>query len=649
MSYARSSETHRKWSALRVPLSAMAPMALCFLLAAPADAQYNERPALVGSGAPGVDASGRSIKNKRIRAIHDPDPTAQGATGALIRRDPFLAYQLGRNLNFREFRTRDGVFSTIGNLGGPMPDGTTAKITANNQLSCSGCHNLPQGTPGGGVSFHKDGGFSRNSPHYFGAGLVEMIALQTRAQIISVCDTNGDGWIDVAEATSAPALDVEPYPGGPKVNFGSMALSGGATGVPNLNNIFRVWFVDATGSPVTGASEVDGIATVGFNFHMVVWGWGQGPGRSALNPTNRAFYWDPANAHGGLQSFDPSTTNDPDGDGVSLATIPGAIQFPVTHRAPDDGSAMDALGFSRADPDGDLYMNEISEGDLDLAEWFMLNIPRPAFAGSKKNFIRGVGLMERMKCTTCHQPRWDLKPQDTTFDGDRRLFDLNVTWHKGAQRLEGALKPLYTKVGLDYTPNRSGFAVEGIFSDFKHHDMGDGFKETDYGGVENTLWRTPFLWGVGSGFPWGHDGQSLTIEDAILRHDGEGASSKIAFQSASARDRARLLRFLSNLVLYDIESLPSDLDGDGAISPNFVVAGMDTGTERFNAEWLFQTPLQIQGPVTVAGNVIRSFAGTNIDAAYQQLAPYRVDADSDGWPDIWDAAPGVPGYKDGVN
>jgi hypothetical protein len=102
-------------------------------------------------------------------------------------------------------------------------------------------------------------------------------------------------------------------------------------------------------------------------------------------------------------------------------------------------------------------------------------------------------------------------------------------------------------------------------------------------------------------------------------------------------------------VLYDIESLPSDLDGDGAISPNFVVAGMDTGMERFNAEWLFQTPLQIQGPVTVGGNVINSFAGINVDSAYQQLAPYRIDSDDDGWPDVWDAAPGIPGYKDGVN
>ena len=63
---------------------------------------------------------------------------------------------------------------------------------------------------------------------------------------------------------------------------------------------------------------------------MIVWGWGHGPGRNAINPTNRAFLWDPWKAHGGLEACDPSTTNDPNGDGVSEPTLAGAIQFPVT-------------------------------------------------------------------------------------------------------------------------------------------------------------------------------------------------------------------------------------------------------------------------------------------------------------------------------
>ena len=111
-----------------------------------------------------------------------------------------------------------------------------------------------------------------------------------------------------------------------------------------------------------------------------------------------------------------------------------------------------------------------------------------------------------------------------------------------------------------------------------------------------------------------------------------------------------MLNLLQKLVLYDIETLPSDIDGDGQIAPSFVVAGIDTGVERFNAEWLFQVPLRIQGPfVNGDGVTIRSFAGTNIPAAYGHSLSLRADSDADGWPDAWDHAPNAVGYKDGVN
>jgi hypothetical protein len=616
-----------------------------------ATAQYAERGELPGTGA-AVDVSGRSVKNKRIRAVHGASAGDVGSTKYFIERDPFLAYQLGRNLNFREFRTRDGVFSVVSNLAGPMPDGVTAKITANNQVSCSGCHNLPQGNPGGGTNFSKDSGLGRQAPHYYGAGIVEMLAIQTRQEILDQIDSNMDGWVSAAEAQAAPNPIQVQVATGPLgvVTYGNPQLSGGATGSPGLNNIFRVWYVDANGVHVPGATSVDGVTTFGYNFNMIVWGWGQGPSRAALNPTNRAFLWDPWLAHGGLESHDPSTLNDPDGDGVSLPTISGAIQFPATHRAPDAGLNLDPLGFSRDDPDGDGYLSEISEGDLDLAEYFMLNAPRPAYAGTLADYRDGVLVMTSMGCTDCHTPNWLIKPQGGSFAGDRRLFDLDVTYNQSAGRLEGKMIPLYTKVGATYTPNRGRFLVKGLFSDLKHHDMGDGFAELDFGGTVNKTWRTPPLWGVASGFPWGHDGASLTLRDAIVRHDGEGAASRDAFLAATPEERATLMAFLNDLQLYDIESLPADIDGDGAISPSFMVAGMDTGVERFNAEWLFEVPVQIQGTITnVDGLSIRSDAATNIDAAYGQNLLFRQDSDGDGWPDVWDAAPASPGFKDGVN
>lgn len=632
----------------RAPVLALA----AFALASTALAQYAERPNLMGSGTQAVDCSGRSVKDKRVRAVHTTDPNQQGGTAYLLLRDPYLAYQIGRNLNFYEFKKTDGVFdSKISNLAGPMPDGTTAKITANNQVSCVGCHNLPEGNPGGGANFSKDSGFGRNSPHYYGGGIVEMLAIQVRADMLAQIDTNGDGWVSAAEAQAAPsALTVAASTIGPNLDYGNPHLTNGATGRPQLNNIFRIWYVNAAGQPVAGATQVDGVSTVGYGFEMIVWGWGQGPGTKALNPTNRAFLWDPFKTHGGLESFDPSTRNDPDGNGVSEPTLAGCIQFPVTHKPNDNGTTLDPLGFSRDDPDQDGYLSEITEGDLDLAEWFMLNAPRPAFAGTQSEYQSGVRVLNLAGCTSCHVANWDIKPHDATHTGDRRFFDLDVTWNASAGRLEGRVQSLYTPSGQDYQRNFGGFFVKGLFSDLRQHDMGEGFKEIDFGGTINTIWRTPMLWGVGAGFPWGHDGRSLTIEDAILRHTGEGQASRAAWLALTPELRAIALSFLGKLTLYDIETLPTDVDGDNTISNNFFVAGVNTGPERFNAEWLFRVPLQIQGAVTnIQSLPITSFAGVNIDAAYGRTLPLRLDSDSDSWPDVWDHAPLAPGFKDGVN
>jgi hypothetical protein len=190
--------------------------------------------------------------------------------------------------------------------------------------------------------------------------------------------------------------------------------------------------------------------------------------------------------------------------------------------------------------------------------------------------------------------------------------------------------------------------VDAIFTDLRHHDLGAGLREKGFDGSVNTVWRTPPLWGVGSGFPWGHDGTSLTLQDVILRHGGDAENSRDLFASASPARQRKLIDFLERLQLYDIETLPADIDGNGVIQKNFVVVGKNTGRERFNAEWLFETPAEIQGNVTnVQGIGIRSFAVENLVEAYGLDLPLRQDSDLDGWPDVWDAAPNTPGFGDG--
>ncbi len=639
------------------------------LLAGAAFGQYAERPNLVNTENSDIDASGRSVKNPRVRAVHSDNNADVGATAYFIDKDPYLAYQLGRNLNFREFRTRDGVFradsTAVGGFGGPMVDGNTAKITANNHTSCSGCHNLPQGNPGGGTNFSKDSGLGRNAPHYYGSGIMEMLAIQIRADMLSQIDANDDGWVSASEAAAAPTeLMVTPSLEGDPINYGNPQLDGGATGAPAFNSIFRVWYGldDGEGNIeiVPGATGIDGVTTTHYNFNMIVWGWGQNAPPAALNPTNRVFLWDPYVTHSGLDSHDPSTLNDPDGDGISEPTLSGAIQFPATHKAPDGGTTLDVLGFSLDDPDGDGYLTEISEGDLDLAEWFMLNAPRPAFAGDEKEFKRGIKQMDKLGCTTCHVAEWTIAAADDTFAGDRRFFDLDVTYNKytkkekkelgAAGRLEASLVELFTPNGDVYERNFGSFTETALFTDFRQHDVGEDFYELGFDGNVQELWRTPPLWGVGSGFPWGHDGASLTLEDVILRHGGEAQESRDKFAKLGAGRRRAITEFLGKLVLFDIESMPTDMDGDGEISDAFMVGGVDTGVERFNAEWLFETPVIIQGDVTnTQGDTVTSFAATNLADAYGLNLEFRVDTDLDGWPDVWDNDPATPGFKDGVN
>lgn len=113
------------------------------------------------------------------------------------------------------------------------------------------------------------------------------------------------------------------------------------------------------------------------------------------------------------------------------------------------------------------------------------------------------------------------------------------------------------------------------YTDLLLHDLGeglaDGFSEGEATGRE---WRTTPLWGLGNQacvtggvqgetgqVPFGtdgqevcnpvhgylHDGRARTIEEAILWHGGEAATSQEAFHQLGAASKAQLLAFLNSL------------------------------------------------------------------------------------------------------
>ena len=92
------------------------------------------------------------------------------------------------------------------------------------------------------------------------------------------------------------------------------------------------------------------------------------------------------------------------------------------------------------------------------------------------------------------------------------------------------------------------------YTDLLLHDMGpelaDGRPDYDADGQE---WRTPPLWGIGlfdvvnDHALYLHDGRARGLAEAILWHGGEGKAARDGFASASAADRAALLRFLESM------------------------------------------------------------------------------------------------------
>ncbi len=593
------------------------------------------------------DLSGRSVKTPRVRAIHTDDASLKGGTAYLIRRDPWLAYQRGRELTQREFGARDGVFGQSGHHAGPLlEDGVTHMASRGHVASCTLCHNTPWRDLGGGLTFGKNGARGRNTPHLFGAGLTEMLGWQNRLDLLAQVDSDGNGWISRLEARGRHAslltLPESVEGEGARVQLGRFDDDDG-DGRPDLDPILAIWYVDSQGRRIPWARSLKDLGVAGYSFEYQVFGHGSHGRQTEHGPptssTLRAFTAGAFDLHSGLQAHDPTLLLDPDGDGISGTSLAGSRQF-STASVRDRGATKSAMGVSLDDPDRDGHMEEISQGDLDLAEWYQLNHPRPAERQGREETGRGRALFRKIGCAGCHVPDWFLKPSSPggkggiAYPGDRRFFDLSVQEDPIAGRLQGKLVLLADRRQGDWTPRRGSFVLRGYYSDLATHDLGDRFAEQQYDGSVIKRHRTPPLWGVGSTAPYGHDGASLDLDSVIRRHDGEAGESTRSYESLSRRQRSDLLAFLRSLVLYQTEELACDVDGDGKVSSSFTVAGKNTGLERLNPEWLFLHPGEIEGLVTGAhGSEVNSEALINLDAAYGTNLPWLRDSDGDGHPD----------------
>ncbi|MFW2541023.1 di-heme oxidoredictase family protein [Primorskyibacter sp. 2E107] len=589
------------------------------------------------------DLYGLALPYPLVHLVHSRDAGKAGTTAHLMAEDPFLLYTLGRDLIRRQYGFEHGAFGQTGDASIPLYAGGVGqsgvpRFARDHANSCGGCHSMPHPEPGAGQTIASTGGMGRNTPHFFGAGLIEMIGEEVRRSLMARYDLNENGWIDRAEvAAPAPAL-VAPVPGGPEVSYGDLAPD--AFGVPQLNSVFRVWYVDATGRVLNEAMGLDDPAVAGFGFVMQPFGWGRGDRRledgrrmaqGAEASSVRQFFVAASDLHMGMEAQDASLIA-PFGQRLAGRSLSGAMQVDFGDVV-DRGTAHDARGLSLDDPDGDGARAELSEGDADAAEFYMLHVPPPA-VDPLPDYERGKALFSQVGCGTCHVQNWLLPAGDPVkgTGGDRRVFDLAL--RSGSAGPEGRLIDLTVGSGA---ARRGAVSVAGVYSDFKHWDLGPGFEEVRYDGTVQRTHRTAPLWGVGSTAPFGHSGQYMTLHAAIAAHGGAAQGARDGYLALASEERAAVVDFLRSLVLYVSDELPTDLDGDGIIAGDFVVNGQGMGYERFDPRFLMRTPPQFREIARVSDHEGRSVPLTileNADALYGLTLPYRRDTDGDGVPDI---------------
>ena len=102
--------------------------------------------------------------------------------------------------------------------------------------------------------------------------------------------------------------------------------------------------------------------------------------------------------------------------------------------------------------------------------------------------------------------------------------------------------------GTFTVPTALGDKVIHPFSDFLLHNVGTGDGIVQNGPASTrTKMRTAPLWGLRTRDRYMHDGLSVTLSDAILRHGGEASNVVSAYRRLSATRRNQILAFLASL------------------------------------------------------------------------------------------------------
>jgi hypothetical protein len=446
------------------------------------------------------------------------DEFTPGSSNYLILRDPARSIRRGRQLFQRKFTEDQGQGPRVSNdsvgdiremraLGAGLTD------------SCAACHGRPRGAAGfgGDVATRPD---SRDAPHLFGLGLVEMLADEITKDLRSI---RGQAISMAQEQSTTVTLNLESK----GIKYGS---------------------ISASPDGVVDTSEVEGV-----NPDLRVRPFFHEGGTISM----REFIIGAFKAEMGLETPDPLLCNATDPDNPEVVITPAGMEFDPEL---DEIERPPVCDLSE-DGDGDGVVSEIDPALVDHMGFYLLNYFKPGTGKTTKSAERGLGIMNDIGCTGCHV-------QNLTIENDRRVADVETEDDPGRgifNRLFATAVELFSIVddGEEFPqllPKGETFEVKNIFADFKRHDLGPAFHEREYDGSMVTEFMTEPLWGVATTAPYGHDGRSINLEEVILRHGGEAENSKKAFARLNHRKQEMVLRFLQTLILFPPDDTASNLN-----------------------------------------------------------------------------------------
>ena len=442
----------------------------------------------------------------------------------LIARDPFRSIRRGRNLFQRKFTVAQGLGPRTGDgRGDIVADGS---IGAGLSDSCAGCHGRPRGSAGfGGDVFTRPD--SRDAPHLFGLGIIEMLADEITQ--------------DLRQTRSRAAAQAQATQRAVVISLKSKGIFYGKI-------------------RVNPDGSVDPFQLEGVNEDLRVRPFFHHGGTISI----REFVVGALNAEMGLEAFDP--------DLLAASTKKEVVVTPagmVLDGTTDKIEAPPAVSESD-DSDLDGVANEIPVSLVDHMEFYLLNYFKPATGRETHNTKRGRRLFEKIRCTVCHIPSLVIEKDrrvadvETVYDSRRGIFNrLFATATPLIQQVPGSGNPPVKQ------PQDQSFVVKNIYADFKRHDLGPNFWERNFDGTLTKKFMTEPLWGVGSSAPYGHDGRSIDLWSVIMWHGGEAQEARDRFAGLSDKKQADVIDFLQTLVLFPPDDTASNLNPGDPNALNF--------------------------------------------------------------------------------